>query len=238
GTSAYFLFLRRDLKAPSRAFRAYVSECAFRTSITTLMWNCPWPAAVATSKEVACGEVLFAAFSSVAPPTGDWPLSASTGVSETSVLCAFPLDEVDWLANYTRDACYTQEDRDENGTKVADIAYDVLSDCAQLPMDTPEAFPCGSDDTPSHMVSSVPLEATPILELPGVQLTAVAVTTEDGHTIAFLGDSQGQLHRVYLGPGRSVAPYSKESIQPGSAVSRDLIFDGTFEHLYVATQTT
>lgn len=46
------------------------------------------------------------------------------------------------------------------------------------------------------MASRVPLEATPVLELPGVQLTAVAVTMEDGHTIAFLGDSQGQLHRV------------------------------------------
>lgn len=46
------------------------------------------------------------------------------------------------------------------------------------------------------MASRVPLEATPILEWPGVQLTAVAVTVEDGHTIAFLGDSQGQLHRV------------------------------------------
>lgn len=54
------------------------------------------------------------------------------------------------------------------------------------------------------MASHVPLEATPILEWPGVQLTAVAVTVEDGHTIAFLGDSQGQLHRVsaqeVLGP--------------------------------------
>lgn len=48
------------------------------------------------------------------------------------------------------------------------------------------------------MASRVPLEATPVLEWPGVQLTAVAVTLEDGHTIAFLGDSQGQLHRVSL----------------------------------------
>ncbi|MEJ1285834.1 hypothetical protein NN561_016831 [Cricetulus griseus] len=251
GASAYFLFLRRDLKAPSRAFRAYVSRVCLQDqhyySYVELPLACQggrygWihAAAVTTSKEVARGEVLFAAFSSVAPPTVDWPLSASTGASAygTSVLCAFPLDEVDQLANYTRDACYTREGLAENGTKVADIAYDVLSDCAQLPVDTPDAFPCGSDHTPSPMVSCVPLEATPILELPGVQLTAVAVTMEDGHTIAFLGDSQGQLHRVYLGPGRSVAPYSKQSIQPGSAVSRDLTFDGTFEHLYVATQTT
>lgn len=72
-----------------------------------------------------------------------------------------------------------------------------LSDAFCYLQDTPDAFPCGSDHTPSPMVSCVPLEATPILELPGVQLTAVAVTIEDGHTIAFLGDSQGQLHRVH-----------------------------------------
>lgn len=150
GASAYFLFLRRDLKAPSRAFRAYVSRVCLQDqhyySYVELPLACQggrygWihAAAVTTSKEVARGEVLFAAFSSVAPPTVDWPLSASTGASAygTSVLCAFPLDEVDQLANYTRDACYTREGLAENGTKVADIAYDVLSDCAQLPVVSP-----------------------------------------------------------------------------------------------------
>nr|XP_055199274.1 plexin-B1 isoform X2 [Nyctereutes procyonoides] len=88
------------------------------------------------------------------------------------------------------------------------------------------------------MASRFPLEATPILEWPRVQLTAVAVTVEDGHTIAFLGDSQGQLHRVYLGPGSDGHPYSTQNIQQGSAVSRDLTFDGSFEHLYVMTQST
>ncbi|XP_015423751.1 PREDICTED: plexin-B1, partial [Myotis davidii] len=120
----------------------------------------------------------------------------------------------------------------------ASIEYDVNSDCAQLPVDTLDAYPCGSDHTPSPMASRVPLEATPVLEWPGVQLTAVAVTMEDGHTIAFLGDSQGQLHRVYLGTGSDGHPYSTQSIQPGSAVSRDLTFDGAFEHLYVMTQST
>ncbi|PNI80857.1 PLXNB1 isoform 5 [Pan troglodytes] len=249
GASAYFLFLRRDLQAQSRAFRAYVSRVCLRDqhyySYVELPLACEGSryglmqaAAVATSREVAHGEVLFAAFSSAAPPTVGRPPSAAAGASGASALCAFPLDEVDRLANRTRDACYTREGRAEDGTEVAYIEYDVNSDCAQLPVDTLDAYPCGSDHTPSPMASRVPLEATPILEWPGIQLTAVAVTMEDGHTIAFLGDSQGQLHRVYLGPGSDGHPYSTQSIQQGSAVSRDLTFDGTFEHLYVMTQST
>uniref|UniRef100_A0A2K6SL59 Plexin-B1 n=1 Tax=Saimiri boliviensis boliviensis TaxID=39432 RepID=A0A2K6SL59_SAIBB len=249
GASAYFLFLRRDLQAQSRAFRAYVSRVCLRDqhyySYVELPLACQGgrygliqAAAVATSKEVAHGEVLFAAFSSAAPPTVGRPPSAAAGASGASALCAFPLDEVDRLANRTRDACYTREGRAENETEVAYIEYDVNSDCAQLPVDTLDAYPCGSDHTPSPMASRVPLEATPILEWPGIQLTAVAVTMEDGHNIAFLGDSQGQLHRVYLGPGSDGHPYSTQSIQQGSAVSRDLTFDGTFEHLYVMTQST
>ncbi|KAM5292343.1 plexin-B1 isoform 2-T2 [Ctenodactylus gundi] len=249
GASAYFLFLRRDLRAPSRAFRAFVSRvCLWDQhyySYVELPLACKGSqygliqaAAVATSGEVARGEVLFAAFSSAAPPTVGQPPLAATGASRASALCAFPLDEVDRLANYTRDSCYTRKGLAEDKTEVAYIAYHVSSSCDQLPVDTPDAFPCGSDHTPSPMASRVPLEATPILEWPGVQLTAVAVTMVDGHSIAFLGDSQGQLHRVYLGPGSNGHAYSTQSIQQGSAVSRDLIFDGTFEHLYVMTQTT
>ncbi|XP_059016783.1 plexin-B1 isoform X2 [Mustela lutreola] len=249
GASAYFLFLRRDLQAQSRAFRAYVSRVCLRDqhyySYVELPLACQGgrygllqAAAVATSLEEAQGEVLFAAFSSAAPPTVGRPPSAAAGASGASALCAFPLDEVDRLANRTRDACYTREGRAENDVEVAYIEYDVNSDCAQLPVDTLDAYPCGSDHTPSPMASRVPLEATPILEWPGVQLTAVAVTVEDGHTIAFLGDSQGQLHRVYLGPGSDGHSYSTQNIQQGSAVSRDLTFDGAFEHLYVMTQNT
>ncbi|XP_013015186.2 plexin-B1 isoform X2 [Cavia porcellus] len=249
GASAYFLFVRRDLKTPSRAFRAYVSRvCLWDQhyySYVELPLACQGDryeliqaAAVATSGEMAGGEVLFAAFSSAAPPTVGQPPSAATGASRASALCAFPLDEVDRLANHTRDACYTRKGLAEDKTEVAYIAYHVSSSCDQLPVDTPDAFPCGSDHTPSPMASRVPLEATPVLEWPGVQLTAVAVTLEDGHTIAFLGDSQGQLHRVYLGSGSDGHSYSTQRIQWGSAVSRDLTFDGKFEHLYVMTQTT
>ncbi|XP_004704039.1 plexin-B1 [Echinops telfairi] len=245
GASAYFLFLRRDLQAQSRTFRAYVSRVCLRDqhyySHVELPLACQGgryglvqAAAVAMS-----GEVLFVAFSSAAPPVAGRTTWAAAGASGASALCAFPLDEVDRLANRTRDACYSREGYSEDGTReVAYIEYNVNSNCAQLPMDTLDAYPCGSDHTPSPMASRVPLEATPVLEWPGVQLTAVAVTMEDGHTIAFLGDSQGQLHRVYLGPGSDGHPYSTQIIQQGSAVSRDLTFDGAAEHLYVMTQST
>ncbi|XP_058144446.1 plexin-B1 isoform X2 [Dasypus novemcinctus] len=249
GASAYFLFLRRDLQAQSRAFRAYVSRVCLRDqhyySYVELPLACQGgryglvqAAAVAVTGEAGSGEVLFAAFSSAAPPAAGRPPAAAAGASGASALCAFPLDAVDRLANRTRDACYTREGRAEDGAEVAYIEYDVNSDCAQLPVDTLDAYPCGSDHTPSPMASRVPLEATPVLEWPGVQLTAVAVTVEDGHAIAFLGDSQGQLHRVYLGPGSDGRPYSTQSVQQGSAVSRDLAFDGASEHLYVMTQST
>lgn len=68
--------------------------------------------------------------------------------------------------------------------------------------DTLYAYPCGSDHTPSPMASRIPLEAAPLLEKTDARLTAVAVNVEDGHTIAFLGDSRGRLHKVRSGCNR------------------------------------
>ena len=61
---------------------------------------------------------------------------------------------------------------------------------------TLEAYPCGSDHTPSPMASRTPVVAETILHSPSARLTAVAVSVRDDHTIAFLGDSKGNLHKV------------------------------------------
>lgn len=61
--------------------------------------------------------------------------------------------------------------------------------------DSLSEYPCGWEHTPSPIASAVPLPATPTFNST-THLTAVATATEAGHTIAFLGDREGRLHKV------------------------------------------
>lgn len=60
-------------------------------------------------------------------------------------------------------------------------------------------YPCGGEHTPNPIASAVPLQATPTFNS-SIQLTAVTTATEAEHTIAFLGDREGHLHKVTSGP--------------------------------------
>lgn len=83
--------------------------------------------------------------------------------------------------------------------RFSDISLNKLFVCVCVclcPQTTLEAYPCGSDHTPSPMASCVPVEAESILDSPFARLTAVAISVKANHTIAFLGDSRGDLHKV------------------------------------------
>lgn len=56
-------------------------------------------------------------------------------------------------------------------------------------------YTCGGEHTPNPIASAVPLHTTPTFNST-TQLTAVTTATEAGHTIAFLGDKEGRLHKV------------------------------------------
>ncbi|XP_009950250.1 PREDICTED: plexin-B1, partial [Leptosomus discolor] len=248
-SSVYFLFYRRDLKSQSREYKTYISRICLDDShyysYVELPLLCQSKAntysllqaayvtrpgkGLAQGQLDAEGEVLFAAFSA-------WQASSGR-LSEESALCVYAMEEVDRLTNWTRDVCYMRDGKSEEGTEVAYIEYDVSSNCVQLPADTLYAYPCGSDHTPSPMASRVPLEAAPLLEKTEARLTAVAVDVEDGHTIAFLGDSRGRLHKVYLGATGDAHIYASLAIQLNSMVSGDLLFDQLQEHLFVMTQS-
>lgn len=72
----------------------------------------------------------------------------------------------------------------------------VTKTCFCVPQNTLNAYPCGSDHTPSPMASQEPVEAEAVLTSSSARLTAVTVSVKEGHTIVFLGDSKGNLHKV------------------------------------------
>uniref|UniRef100_A0A4W4HSD3 Plexin-B1 n=1 Tax=Electrophorus electricus TaxID=8005 RepID=A0A4W4HSD3_ELEEL len=238
---AYFLFYRRDLKAASREYRSYVARVCLEDQAYYSYVEVPLAchsgspgkhynllqAAQVGGKDSDDGQVLMAVFST--------PLNAASSPSEESALCVYGLDEMDRRIDATRDLCYTQHGH--NGSaRVAYIEYEVKSSCANLPMDTLNAYPCGSDHTPSPMASREPVEAEAVLDSPSSRLTAVAVSVREGHSIAFLGDSKGNLHKVFLGRPGEVKNYSTVPIQAGSPIKRDLLLDASQTHLYIMTK--
>ncbi|XP_053354190.1 plexin-B1 isoform X1 [Clarias gariepinus] len=241
----YFLFYRRDLKS-QREYRTYVSRVCLDDMSYYSYVEVPLDCRSAAGKSYNLlqaarlglprrgetrgidDELLLGVFSTRS--------ASSSKPSNESALCMFSLKELDKRIDNTRDLCYTYMGRQE-GQEAAYIEYEVKSVCASLPLTTLEAYPCGSDHTPSPMASRVPVEAEPIFDSPLDRLTAVAVSVKANYTIAFLGDSKGYLHKVYLGPDGEVEEYATIPIQSNSAISSELSLDQSEEHLYIMTST-
>ncbi|XP_034028079.1 plexin-B1 isoform X1 [Thalassophryne amazonica] len=248
-TYVYFLFYRRDIKSTLRDYRTYAARvCLDDTSYYSYVevpLVCHSPSSSSASsksynllqaaqvghKSDNKGEALLGVFAARISSTNNNP-------SDASALCVYPLDELDRLVDFTRDLCYTQNGRVEGGEEVAYIEYEVKSSCANLLMNTLKAYPCGSDHTPSPMASRTPLEAKAILESPYARLTAVAVSVREEHSIAFLGDSSGKLHKVFIRQDGRAEIYATTTIQPSSPISSDLLLDQNGAHIYIMTKTT
>ncbi|XP_053539634.1 plexin-B1 isoform X2 [Ictalurus punctatus] len=242
----YFLFYRRDLKSQLRDYRTYVSRVCLDDTAYYSYVEVPLSCRSAGGKNYNLlqaarlglpragetrrveKEILLGVFSTRS--------TSSSEPSNESALCMFSLQELDKRINDTRDLCYTRVGR-QDGQEAAYIEYEVKSNCASLPPTTLEAYPCGSDHTPSPMASCVPVEAESILDSPFARLTAVAISVKANHTIAFLGDSRGDLHKVFLGPHGEVEEYAVIPIQSNAAISSELTLDDSEEHLYIMTST-
>ncbi|XP_062872250.1 plexin-B1 [Trichomycterus rosablanca] len=242
----YFLFYRRDLKANAWEYRTYVArvclgdqayysyievplECHSKSNLTEKTYNLLQGAQVG-GEELHNEQFLVAVFSTA--------LNGASKPSEESALCIYSLDNIDQRIDATRDLCYTKDGQRE-GSKVAYIEYDVKSSCANLPTNTLKTYPCGADHTPSPMASREPEKATAVLERQSARFTAVAVSVREGHSIAYLGDYEGYLHKVFLGKWNTseVKTYSSLSIHPGSAINRDLLLDSSQRYLYIMTSS-
>uniref|UniRef100_A0A3Q3DHE8 Sema domain-containing protein n=1 Tax=Hippocampus comes TaxID=109280 RepID=A0A3Q3DHE8_HIPCM len=229
-TYVYFLFYRRDIKSSSREYQTYAARvCLDDTSyysyvevpllkIIPLLWHVTEFLRFCPTSE---GEDLLGVFSTRVSATNQNPLDGSA-------LCIFHLDALDRRIDSIRDLCYTQDGMLEDGREVAYIEYEVKS----------SSYPCGSDHTPSPMASRVPVVAKAVWQTFSTHLTAVAVSVRYDHSIAFLGDSKGTLHKVYLGQDGQVEVYANVTIQPNSPINSDLILDQKGAHIYIMTKAS
>uniref|UniRef100_A0A8C9PME2 Sema domain-containing protein n=1 Tax=Spermophilus dauricus TaxID=99837 RepID=A0A8C9PME2_SPEDA len=172
----------------------------------------------------ATGRVLYAVFSR------DGRSNGGLGAG----LCLFPLEEVHAKMETNRQACYMGKWEGSRDTFYKPFHGDIQ--CGGHLQVTSKSFPCGSEHLPYPLGSRDGLTATAVLQRGGLNLTAVTVTAENGHTVAFLGTSDGRILKVYLAPDGTSEEYSSILVEINKRIKQDLVLSGDLSSLYAMTQ--
>ncbi|TDH11058.1 hypothetical protein EPR50_G00081510 [Perca flavescens] len=234
GSHVYFLFSRRDMWH-KKEYRTYASRLC--TSDRSFYSYVEVPLLCGNGYNLAQGAWLGnhsgepALF--VVMATGQASTPVATG---RSALCVYGMAELDAKLRRAQEVCYTEGGRGSGGQEEAYIEYAVSSKCLKLPQDSLSEYPCGGEHTPNPIASAVPLPAMTTVTAT-TQLTAVTTATEAGHTIAFLGDREGRLHKVLVRSDGSGDLYGSVLVDSGSAISADLLLDDSQQHVYVLTNS-
>uniref|UniRef100_W5NEH5 Plexin b2a, tandem duplicate 1 n=1 Tax=Lepisosteus oculatus TaxID=7918 RepID=W5NEH5_LEPOC len=152
---------------------------------------------------------------------------------QSSALCMYPLKAINARLAQIISSCYS-ELGDIKGEQAVYTPYSETLHCTSVNKVQVDQYPCGADFLPS------PLAGMPAFAVSSEavfhskdQLTAVAVSVENGHSIAFLGTSAGMICKVHL------ANVSKryENITVGNTrVNKNLFFAKSWKHIYVTTE--
>ncbi|EGW01043.1 Plexin-B2 [Cricetulus griseus] len=169
------------------------------------------------------GRALYAVFSR------DGRSSGGPGAG----LCVFPLDEVNAKMEASRNNCYTGIRETGRETFYKPFHGDIQ--CGGHVQGAIESFPCGSEHLPYPLGSRDGLITTALLYRGGLNLTAVTVTAENGHIVAFLGTSDGRILKVYLAPDGTSAEYGSILGDINKKIKQDLALSGNLSSLYAMT---
>uniref|UniRef100_A0A6Q2XLT3 Sema domain-containing protein n=1 Tax=Esox lucius TaxID=8010 RepID=A0A6Q2XLT3_ESOLU len=158
--------------------------------------------------------------------------------STDSALCMYPLNAINDKLVEIITACYSDSGKIRDIPAV-DIPYSSKTDqfcTSRISKDTLNNFKCGADFLPSPLASkpefALQVEA---VFTKNVLLTAVAIAVENDHTIAFLGNSMGEVFKVHLTAspemyGRWLGDPTRER------VNKNLFFSANYSHLYISTE--
>ncbi|XP_075926809.1 plexin-B3-like isoform X3 [Petromyzon marinus] len=166
------------------------------------------------------GPVLFVAFAAT-QGHGGLPLNESA-------LCLFPLGRIAAVMKRARVSCYQGSDKDSH------VQYISLP-CRKEGEDSEARYPCGSEHLATPITSKVPTDGTFLGRNNDACITAVAVTTEEERTYAFLGTNKGQLSRAFIADKDGF----KDSITllsvPG-AIKQDMELSNDSKYIYVMAE--
>ncbi|KAK2850946.1 hypothetical protein Q5P01_007222 [Channa striata] len=232
GDYVYFLFSRRDMWH-KKEYRTYASRlCASDRSFYSYV---EVPLLCEGGYNLAQGAWLG---NHLGNPTLFVVMAAgqaSTPVATSrSALCFYGMEMLDRMLRRAQELCYTEGGRGSSGQEEAYIGYAVSSKCLTLSKNSLSEYTCGGEHTPNPIASAVPLQAKPAFTS-STLLTAVTTATEAEHTIAFLGDKEGRLHKVLVHSNGTGQEYGHVLVDSGSAISSDLLLDEDQQHTYVLT---
>ncbi|XP_062860148.1 plexin-B2b [Trichomycterus rosablanca] len=157
-----------------------------------------------------------------------------------SALCMYPLKRINEKVEDILSACYT--DYGKIGGRPA--VYSPYLSTAGNPCahrhskEIVDQNRCGAEFLRSPLASkpefALQAEAFFTVKARGY-LTAVAIAVENDHTIAFLGNSVGEVLKVYLSSTAEV--YNRvPGDNMGERVNKNLFFDNTQSHIYITTE--
>ncbi|KAL7867664.1 hypothetical protein SRHO_G00090480 [Serrasalmus rhombeus] len=157
-----------------------------------------------------------------------------------SALCLYPLKRINERVEDILNACYTENGK-IGGQPAVYSPYKSITDnpCENRhSKDIVEQNRCGAEFLRYPLASrpQFALQAEAIFTRKGHgHLTAVAIAVENDHTIAFLGNSLGEVVKVHLS-GNSEVSIRVPGDTMGSRVNKNLFFDKTQSHLYITTE--
>ncbi|XP_030856005.1 plexin-B1 isoform X2 [Strongylocentrotus purpuratus] len=159
----------------------------------------------------------------------------------SSALCIYKMSDV--LQSF-EDAVLgcIQEDKNDLGTKNVYFG-DSFCNSFPDPYTPPETAQCTAyiDEDPPVILyryasGTFPLSASPIFTIPDVICTSIVTTIERQHTVAFMGDTQGYLHKVNIVNSSFGYVYENVPLESGS-VLQDIFLDESTEQITLATSS-
>ncbi|XP_035282714.1 plexin-B2-like isoform X1 [Anguilla anguilla] len=155
-----------------------------------------------------------------------------------SALCMYPLKAINERLVQIIGACYTNKGLIDGKNAVRSPYSTTTNFCASVQGENlVTSYKCGAEFLTSPLASTeeFALTADALYERKGKGvLTAVGVSVENEHTVAFLGTSTGEVYKVHLSSTPKVY-HRRPGDGSGHGVNKNLFFDTSRTHLYIAT---